>query len=266
MNLFEEQILNNIFDSLLIVVLMWCIYVFITGFVRRIFTVSAKLKENKRSLTIMKLINNVFKYIIIVIAILMIMNEFGFDTKALVASLGVFGVVAGLALKDIVADFIVGISIVTDNQYEVGDFVTIGGFKGEVIELGLQSTKIKALNGDVKIVSNGTITEVINHSKNPNGILIDIPTSYNADTKKVEKVLNDICEDINKRVDYLTSEVTVLGIYRFDGSAIIYRLSGEVEPMKGYAFEREVNKTVKTFFDKNKLEIPFNQLVIHNEK
>lgn len=264
MELFEDKFLNDIVNSVLIIVIMWLIYIIATKIVKRIFNVGAKIGDKKRSLTIMKLINNVLKYVIIVIAGMMILGQFGFDTKGLVASLGVAGVVAGLALKDIVSDFIVGISIVTDSQYEVGDYITLGGFTGIVTEVGMQTTKIKGLNGDVKIIPNGNITEVINHSKNPNVIFIDVPTSYNDNTEKVERVLNEICEEVNKNITYLTSDLKVLGIDAFGDSAIMYKLSAEVEPMKGIEFKRAVNKVIKTHFDKNKLEIPYNQLVVHN--
>lgn len=266
MNLFEEEILNNLLNSVLIIVIMVAIYMFVTNITKKSFIVSKKIKSSKKSLTIMKLVNNVFKYLLIVIGALMILGQFGFDTKGLIASLGVAGAIAGLAFKDVVQDFIVGISIITDNQYEVGDFITIGGFKGEVIEVGMQTTKIKNLNGDVKIISNGTITEVINHSKNPNTITVDIPISYDSDLEKVEKVLNEVCEEINKNITYLTSDMKVLGIENLADSAIMYRLCADVEPMKGYQFKREVFKTVKKAFDKDKIEIPYNQLVIHNEK
>lgn len=265
MKIFEDEFLNNLVNAILIIALMWVVYVIATNITRKIFKVGAKIGDQKKSITIMKLVNNVLKYIIIVVAVLMILGQFGFDTKGLIASLGVAGAVAGLALKDMVKDFIVGISIITDNQYEVGDYVTIGTFTGEVIEVGMQTTKIKGFTGDVKIISNGSITEVINHSKNPNTVLIDIPVSYNSDLEKVETVLNEVCEDINKRVIYLTSDLVVLGLQSFENSSIIYRLSADVEPMKGYEFKRDVLKTVKNHFDNNNIEIPYNQLVVHSE-
>lgn len=267
MKLFEDKILNDIANSILIIIIMWAIYVALTWIIKKIFKVSAKTKlgDKKKILTVVKLVNNVIKYLIIVIALLMILERFGFNTKGLIASLGVAGVIAGLAFKDIVSDFIGGIAIITDNQYEVGDYITIGGFTGSVIEVGMQTTKIKAFNGDVKIISNGNITEVINHSKNPNVVNIDVSTSYDDDTATVEKVLNEVCEEINKNIVYLKSDLKLLGIQDLADSAIVYRLSCEVEPMRGVELSREVNKLIKSHFDANKLVLPYNQLVIHND-
>jgi small conductance mechanosensitive channel len=244
---------------------MWAIYAVVTKIIRRFFKIGTKFGDPKKSITIMKLINNILKYVIIIIAILMILNQFGFDTKGLIASLGIAGVIAGLALKDLLADFIAGIAIVTENQFEVGDFVTIGGFTGSVVELGMQSTKIKSLTGEVKIISNGNITEVINHSKFPNTVFIDIPVSYESDLNKVEKVLKDVCEEINKTVVYLTSDLEILGIESLGDDSIIYRLSANVGPMQGPIFKRTVYKSVKEYFDKNNITIPYKQLVVHNE-
>jgi len=266
MNLFSEPFLNNLFHSCLIIFFSWISYVLITSFTKKILKLGSKVGSKKKSITIMKLINSIFKYIIIILAILMILSEFGFDTKGLIASLGIVGVIAGLALKDVVADLVTGFSIITDNQYAVGDYIKIGDFSGTVIELGLQSTKIKGANGEIKVISNGTITEITNYSKNPMDIYIDIPTSYNEKKSKVEKVLLEICEDLNKNIEYLKSDVELLGIQELADSAIMYRLHAQVDAINQFKYKRAVNGKVREYFDKNKIEIPFNQLVIHNEK
>jgi len=104
MNLFEDKILNDIANSILIIIMMWAIYVGLTWIIKKIFNVSSKTKigDKKRVLTVVKLVNNVIKYLVIIIALLMILERFGFNTKGLIASLGVAGVIAGLAFKDIV--------------------------------------------------------------------------------------------------------------------------------------------------------------------
>ena len=76
------------------------------------------------------LVTNIVKYFIIVIVFLIILEIFGVDTKALIASLGVLGLVAGLAVQDTLKDFIAGITIIVEDQYEIGDWVKINNFKG----------------------------------------------------------------------------------------------------------------------------------------
>lgn len=265
MKIFEDAFLNNIVNSILIIIFMWACYFIITGFTKRFFLAGSKIANEKKSITIMKLVNSIIKYVIIVLGILMILGQFGFDTKGLIASLGIVGVIGGLALKDVVSSFIAGFSIITDNQYEVGDYVKIGDFKGTVIELSLQSTKIVGPNNELKIIANGTINEVINYSKKPFKFYLDIPVGYDIKKEKIEKILNEICEEVNQKVTYLKSDMILLGIQEFESSAITYRLSAEMDATKQFEFKRYVYGITLSTFEKNKIEIPYEQLVIHSE-
>src|SRR5699024_1893706 len=107
-------------------------------------------------------------------------------------SLGVVGVVVGLALQDILKDFIAGFTIMLENQYTVGDTVTIGTFKGEVISLSLKTTKLKAYTGEVNIIANRNVIEVINHSIENSLAVVNVSVDYSEDIEKVEKVLNEL--------------------------------------------------------------------------
>ena len=103
---------------------------------------------------------------------------FGVDTSSFIAGLGVASVVIGLALQDALKDIIGGINIILDNFYVVGDYVKYGDFTGQVISFGLKSTKIKDFNGNVMVVSNRNIDEIINLSQDKHVILLNIPTCY----------------------------------------------------------------------------------------
>lgn len=111
-----------------------------------------KRKNHKKQDTVIKLFNSIFKYIIIVIVLLMILELYGVNTKNIIASLGIFTVVIGLALQDTLKNMLAGILIILDNRYNVGDFVKINDFTGEVTSLGLQTTKLKSSSGDRKSV------------------------------------------------------------------------------------------------------------------
>ena len=95
---------------------------------------------DKKKKTIISLIKNIIKYLIYIFVILSILSVYGVDTSGILASLGIAGLVIGLALQDIIADFVAGIFILLDDQYIIGDVIEINGFKGEVIGFGLIST------------------------------------------------------------------------------------------------------------------------------
>ena len=225
----------------------------------------AKLGDDRRKKTIISLLNNLIKYFFLIIAILMILSIYGINTTALITSLGVVGVMAGLALQDILKDFLAGVSIITENQYAIGDTVTINGFKGEVITLGIKTTSLKSFDGDIKYISNRNITEVINHSKDFSLAVIELSINYNEKNEKVEKVLNKLFEKLNKEVPYLKGEIKLLGIEDLSSSSVVYKITAETESLKHFDVERILRKEIKEELDKNNIEIPYDQLVIHNE-
>lgn len=242
------------------------LYIIIAKTITRIGKINPKhvniSKEiDKRKATIISLINNIIKYIIMIIVVILILNTYGINTTSIIASLGVVSVIIGLAFQDIIKDLLAGMSIVFDNAYAVGDYVEINGFKGEVVSLGLKTTKIKSYTGEVKILSNSSFNEVINYSLNHTKVIINIPLSYNTKIDKIETILNKIKEQVEMNQNVYTMDL--LGVDDFADSAIKYAIIIECAPMTHIAVKREVLKIIKQTFDKEKIEIPYNQLDIH---
>ncbi len=261
----EQLLIKEIISPMFIVIIAVLSYLLIKKIIVKTFSASAKFRANKKSLTIMKLITNIIKYVILIIAFLALLSVWGVDTKALLASLGIAGAVAGLALQDILKDFLAGFSIIVDNEYDVGDNIKIGTFRGDVIELGLKNTKIRAYTGEVMVIANRNVTDVINYSTQPSRCIIDVPVPYEVDNEKVMEVLKEVCENLSKKVTYLISDVTILGVEEFADSAVIYRLVADCEPVKDIQFKREVLGTVKVIFDSKNISIPYPQVVVHSE-
>lgn len=261
----EKLLTKEIISPIFIIIIAVLVYLLIKQIIVKMFKASTKYGVHKKSVTIMNLIINIVKYIVIIIAILTLLNVWGIDTKALVASLGVVGVVAGLAMQDILKDFLAGFSIIVDNEFDVGDNIQVGTFRGDVIELGMKNTKIRAYSGEVMTIANRNVNEVINYSTQTSKCIVDIAVDYNSDLDEVEDVLHKVCEDLSKKTPYLTSDVQILGVEKLDENAIIYRVIADCEPMMDFAFKREVHRTVKIAFDEHGIEIPFPQVVVHNE-
>lgn len=217
---------------------------------------------DKKKKTIISLIKNICKYLIYIFVILSILAVYGVDTSGIIASLGIAGLVIGLALQDIIADFVAGIFILFDDQYSIGDVVSINDFKGEVIGFGLMSTKIKNSSGDVLILSNSSFKQVINYSRNNNNLVITLDIDYDTDIDLLEKVLNDITDDVIK-INNVIGNYKLLGINEFSSSSIKYLVSIECKANCQYQVKREYLKLVKKVFDKNKIMIPYDKLDIN---
>lgn len=261
----DNILLNQIINTIIIILFCILIYLILKRVIDKIFSIRIRRIDKKKSRTIKSLTNNILKYLIILIAILLILDVFGIDTKTIIASLGVVGLVLGLAVQDTIKDFISGFTILVENQYSVGDYVTINGFAGYVESLGLKTTKLKAYTGEIKFISNRMITEVINHSIDHSLAVVDISIPFEQNIDKAFKVLNDMCFDLNDKIEGLQEDIKLLGVENFADSGIVIRITAKTTPMKHFQVKRELLKNIKEVFDKNKIEIPYNHVVVSNE-
>lgn len=233
---------------------------------RKFIDLRSKKIDQKRRNTMFYLFKSIIKVLIFAVDILVILEIYGFDTKTIITSLSVIGVVVGLAFQDLIKDLIAGITIVLEGQYRVGDVIEVAGFKGEVIYLGLKSTKIQAATGEIKIISNHLVTDVINYSLSDSLAIVDIDVAYESDLEKVEKVLTKLCERLTKELPHLKGEVTLLGINSLEASAIRYRMTVLTEPTEHFGVQRIMRKEIRNELDKNDIKMPYNQVIMQNRK
>lgn len=242
--------------------------VIINGVVLRLvdrFTFKHKNKvKDKRKDTIISLCKNLFKYIIMIFVVLGILNVYGVDTTSIIASLGIFAAVIGLAFQDILKDLLAGVTIIFDNKYAVGDTVEINGFTGVVTSLGLRTTKIRAFSGEVKCIGNSSFNEVTNYNLADADLFIKLNVAYNTDIDKLEKVLNSMKDDILKIEN--VKDMNLLGVDELGDSSIVYMIDISCKAMTGVKIKREVLKMVKKRFDKEGINIPYTTVDVNIRK
>jgi len=265
MDILDKILVKEVVAPILIIFFSIIIYKVVERIIKKTFVLKVKKANQKRQETLISVISNVIKYFIIIVALLMILDVYGIDTKTLVTSLGVVGLVAGLAVQDLLKDFISGMSIIFENQFYVGDTIEVGGFKGEVIHLGLKTTKLKSYTGEVKIIANRNITEVVNYNLANSLAIVDFQIAYEDDNDLAEEILKKLCEKLTKELENIKGNVELLGITKPDSSGVEYRITVETIPLKHYEIERKILKAVKLELEKNNITIPYPQLVIHHE-
>lgn len=138
---------------------------FLRVFIKKIVTTQIKdsipaEEERKRTETLVSVFEGTLKFVIWIVALLMILPEFGINPTPILASLGVVGLAIGMAAKGIVTDFISGIFIILENQYHLGDEVKIAGLEGKVKEITLRRTIIQDKDGTSHSIPNGKIITV----------------------------------------------------------------------------------------------------------
>ncbi len=215
----------------------------------------------KREKTIIILIKSIIKYVIAVICLLSILSVYGVKTTSIIASLGVIGAVIGLAFQDTIKSFLAGINIIFDNHYMQGDIVKINDFKGEVLELGLQTTKIKAYSGEVLIINNSTITSVINYSMYDTLLILELPISGDVSVSKIEEIIKRIAPKIEGMKE-VKGKINLLGIEKLNSNNYIYKIEVNCKANNHYGVNREFMKYLKEEYEKENIKVPSERLEV----
>ncbi len=268
MSIFDLEISEKIYLPILIII----VSILFDLIVNKILSIRIKINKNlskheQRSReTVLIMFKNIVKVLIIIISILGILQVFGINTSTLVAGVGALSLVIGLAFQDVLKDILVGVAIILESQFAIGEIVEINGFKGEVTALTLKTTKIKAFTGETKIISNRNITEITNFSLDNSLVKVIASVSYESDINKVEKVLNELVNKLNNEIKELKSNIKVEGIDSLSSSSVDFLLTTYASNKNVYIVKRKLLKEIKLAFDENKIKIPYPQLEVHNEK
>lgn len=223
--------------------------------------------EKKKRTTVTKLFQNIAKYFVIIIAFLIILSIYGVNVGAMLASLGIAATIIGLALQDTFKDIINGISIITENYFIVGDVVKYNTFSGEVIEFGLKSTKIKNVNGEVLIVANRNILEIVNLSQKEQAVVINIPAAYEHSVEQVEKIINKNILPKLEQIENVNQEsVKYLGVNELAATHIKYLVQFSCKRETQWQAKRDANKIILDELAKENISTKYSQLEVLYEK
>ena len=223
--------------------------------------------EKKRENTIIAIIHGTLSILIILVALLVILEEFGVAIGPLLAAAGIAGVAIGFGGQYLIRDIITGLFIIIENQYRVGDVVCFDGTCGLVEDISLRMTTLRDLDGTVHHVPHGEVKKVSNLSKYYSRVNLNIGVGYNSDIEKVEKVINKIGKELSEDPAWKDSIIKAPQFVRIDDftdSAIIIKILGDTKPIKQWDVAGELRKRIKIAFDLEGIEIPFPQRVIHH--
>ena len=268
MKLFDIRIPKEVYMPIIIILVTIVLEKLLKIIIKSIFNPKKKHRkfDERKIMTVRSLLCNITKYLLWIIALFSILGVFGINTAAIVTGLGVVSLVIGLAFQDMLKDILAGISILFESWFAVGDLVKIGDFTGNVTSLGLKSTKLQSFSGEIKIISNRNITEVINYSLDKTLAIVDMAVSYETDLDNAEKVLKLAAVNLKEDCNDLVEEPEILGVQSLGDSAVVFRVVGKCKPAKHFAVERLMKKELKKALDKNKIKIPYPQIEVHNEK
>lgn len=223
--------------------------------------------EKLREDTLHSTMNAAVRVIIWIIAGLLLLSELGVDIAPLLAGAGIAGVALGFGAQSMVEDFLSGFFILAENHYRVGDVVEINQtVSGTVENVTLRETVLRDLDGMVHHIPNGEIKISTNMTMEFANVNLDIGVGYDTDFEKLEKVINEVGDKLASDEDWsqdIIEAPRMLRVNDFGDSSIEIKIIGKTQPMKQWGVTGELRKRLKIAFDKNGIEIPFPQRVLH---
>ena len=260
-----EKIISVIFISILMYFSIKIGNKLIKKFVdRQVASKKSFSLEPQKALTIGEVLKSVLKYTVYIIGIGSMLYDILAKIPVALASAGGFAI--GLGAQSLVKDLINGFFVLFEDQYGVGDHVTIGQFSGIVESIGIRTTVLRDFTGDLHLIPNGSVLEVTNHSRGDIRFIVDVEIAYeeNIDAaieviKKANTQFEEKCED------KLRGEIDVLGVLSLNASGVTIRVVGRAEPLSQWEMERELRKEIKVALDEAGIEIPYPKTAIVNK-
>jgi len=226
----------------------------------------SKEAEIKREDTLIRIFNGALSVLMITLVLLMVMQEIGFQIGPILAGAGIVGLAFGFGGQYLIRDLISGLFIILENQYRIGDVINIDSTGGLVEDISLRMTTLRDLDGTVHHIPHGEIKKVSNLSKNFARVNLDIGISYSTNLDHVIEVINRTGEELRNDPafkDSIISPPKFVRVNDFADSAIMVKILGDTMPLKQWEITGELRKRLKIAFDKEGIEIPFPQRVIH---
>ena len=219
--------------------------------------------RGKKARTISRLILSFVKWAIALVAVFLILDAWGAPATATLTGAGVLALIIGLGSQSLVADILAGIFIVFEGEFQVGDIVIVDGWRGEVQEIGIRTTKLVDAGGNIKIVNNSEIKTVINQTQELSLAKAYVSVSYGARIEKIEAVIADNLEKFKEKIPAIVEGPFYKGVSELGESGVLLLFVAKCNEGDIYQVQRDMNREIKIMFDDNGIEIPFNQLVVH---
>ena len=184
------------FDYMRIVALIlmiagcWAVYRILIWIVGLIKT------KTRRGETLKGMLSNVIRYAVVIFGIIFGLNILGADVLTVIAGLGILALVIGFGAQSLIEDIFAGIFILFEGRFYVGDIISVDGFRGTVRSIGIVSTQIADVGGNIRIMNNSDIRVLTNLSDVSSVAVSIVSIAYGADLIKAEKVINELCDKL----------------------------------------------------------------------
>jgi MscS family membrane protein len=255
----------NVFQFVLIIVIAWMITRMFDSFYKKYLLPMAQKSKSTLDDELLPIVRRGTDAVIWVIAIIIALNNAGYNVNALIAGLGIGGIAFAMAAKDTISNIFGGVTIFTDHPFKVGDRIQIDGFDGTVKEVGIRSTRLETLQGRIVTIPNSKFADnsVENVSLEPTRkIVLNLGLTYDTKPQKMElamKILKEVVKKNKKVKDDALISFNSFGDFALGILCIYYIKKGE----NILEAQTEVNMEILKRFNKEKLEFAFPTQTIY---
>ena len=222
--------------------------------------------KNPRAKTLLSIFGSILKYISAIIIICWGLTILGANVGTIVAGVGIIALIIGFGAESLIADMVTGVFMLFENQYNVGDYIEVGGFRGKVTNIGIRTTSLEDAGGNVKIINNSMMTNLLNRSDHSSRAVSTIGIPYETDLEALEARIPDMMKGILERhSDVLLAEPVYLGVDALADSSVNLKFVVEVEDKDIFSAARVLNRELFLEFRKAGVEVPFPQVDVHQK-
>ena len=244
------------------IILLMVVITKITAFI----TEKVKPKTGKGK-SMQTLFRSAINYITTIIAIFWCLSALGVNVSTLVAGAGIITLAISFGAQSLIEDVVTGIFLVFEDQFNVGDYIEVDGFRGTVENIGIRVTTVKGPGSNFKIINNSSIKNILNRSQSASIATTTVSVAYKEDVRHVEQVLNDLFPKMKEMYpDVFLEPPKNFGIDELGDSGVVFKIAATINEKDLFTAPRIMNREIKIAFDEAGIEIPFPQVVVHQEK
>ncbi|RDI95820.1 mechanosensitive ion channel family protein [Meiothermus sp. QL-1] len=218
-------------------------------------------REQVRAQTLKSVLESVLQVLIVVLGTLLVLSNLGLNVTALLAGAGVVGLGISLAAQNLIRDVLNGFFILLEDQYGVGDVITVGQLSGTVERFNLRLTVLRDLEGRVHFIPNSTIQQVTVMSRDWARAVVDVSVAYESPVDRALEVVREealaFYHDPDWRPRFTDQPPEMLGIQQLGESGIVIRVMFTTKPKEQWAVGREFRRRIKLRLDAEGIGIPY---------
>ncbi|HIT44817.1 MAG TPA: mechanosensitive ion channel [Candidatus Aphodovivens excrementavium] len=251
----------NVF-ALTMCIMIACVVMTITMIIQQLLKLLAGV-FGSRGETMCRLLSSFIKYASIIGMVYYCLMVIGIDTTTLLASAGILSIAVSFGAKELVSDILSGLFIIFEGEFRVGDIIQVGGKSGTVIDIGVRTTKINDGSGNIIILRNSEVSNVVNMTKESSYASCDMDIEYGESLERVESILQDEFPNIRRRLPAIEDGPFYKGIVALTDNSVTIRIVVQCAETARGQLERDLRREMKLIFDEYQINIPYPQVVVH---